>query len=270
MPIEFYDSLSEFSKSLPATGFKAQREQADDWSGYQTYTDARRNMWTGDAHALEQSEKLLAQVESDGLELETSQWEHDRTGFIPCVPSYLAGSPDSMRRLVETTSDVTPIKIFVDICLSAHFSSDELVKRGAAILALSRKLSTVRPVECWVFASLDGKPQNRKDTYGQCAIPVIKIETNPLDLTTASYAFGNAAFLRRLCFAWGDVRGFTGSWAWHKGPHANRAKLVEFLGIGESDMLIDGAYATDQLMKDPVKWVNDQVRRYASVLDTAS
>lgn len=262
MPVTFYDSLGEFHASLP-TGATPSNRQAESWNGNQTYEQARDNLFQGDPKAVERSNKILDQLDADGIELAQSYWDNDRVGFIPCIPSFLAGSPESMRRLQEFQTETAPIKIFASVCLSGGFSAKSLETRGTAILALARKLSAIRAVELWVYADMHGK---KIDETGNCAIPVIKIDTSPLDLTTASYAMANAGFLRQLCFAWGDARGFTGGWAWGTPPDDASKNLRKCLAIGEKDLLIHGAYLTDALMNDPLQWVNDQVRKYSTVI----
>jgi hypothetical protein len=265
MPVVFYDSIGEFHASLPdESKISSRGGRAERWNGDQTYTQARDNLFRGDPDTLAASEKLLAKIETDGLELAQAYWDNDRVGYIPCIPSFLAGSPESMRRLQESQTDTAPIKIFNDVCLSRGFSSRELARRGTAILALARKLQAVRPVELWLYASMHGR--DAKDGTGSCAIPVIKIDTSPLDLTTASYALANAGFLRQLCFGWGDARGFSGSWAWNGMPGSNHKRIMEVLKAEETDLVIDGAYLSDQLMSDPLQWVNNQIRKYSQVI----
>lgn len=270
MPVVYYDSLGEFCRALPETDGDSPRSadarRACAWNGNQTYAEAKQNIWRGDEDTLASSEKLLDRVDADGIELTAHQWDHDRTGFIPCIPSYLAGSPESMRRLTEAPNESAPVRIFVDACLSYGFSGGELSERGTAILALARKLQSIRPVELWLFGSMHGK---RTDDTGECAIPVIRIDTNPMDLTTVSYAMGNAGFLRQLCFNWGFKYGFTGQWAWNGNPSSNRARLIEVLGVGEQDLIIDGGYLSDELMKRPLDWINGQIKRYTGVLEDA-
>lgn len=263
MPVIHYDSLGEFHASLP-DDHSCDSHHARAWNGHQTYADARDNLWKGDAAALKASEKLMDQIENDGLELASSYWDNDRVGFIPCIPSFLAGSPESMRRLQEFQTDTAPIKIFTDVCLSAGFDSTALAKRGTAILSLARKLQAIRPVELYLIASMHGRDSG--DGNGKCAIPVIKLDTSPLDLTTASYAMANAGFLRQLCFAWGDARGFNGSWAWDSQPRDYHEKLMKVVGAESHDLVIDGAYLDDELMREPLQWVNNQVRKYSTVI----
>lgn len=263
MPVVFYDSLGDFHRDLPES--QCDSRSATSWNGKQTYDQAKVNLWKGDAKALASSEKLLEQIEGDGLELASPYWDNDRVGYIPCIPSFLAGSPESMRRLQEFQTDTAPIKIFTDVCLSAEFDATALARRGTAILSLARKLQAIRPVELYLIASMHGR--DAKDGNGECAIPVIKLDTSPLDLTTASYAMANAGFLRQLCFGWGDARGFNGSWAWNSQPSNYHSRLMEVIKASKQDLVIDGAYSSDQLMNEPLQWVNDQVRKYSKVID---
>jgi hypothetical protein len=265
MPVVLYESMSEFSASLPPTPKKD--KSGDSWSGGNSYSESKKLLWRGDSKAVKKSDALLDKLEGDGIELHTTYWDNDRTGFIPCVPSYLAGSPDSMRRLVEVPSDTSPMKIFASVCLSGGFDASQLETRGTAILALTRKLSLIRPIELFLYADMHGS--DSKDGNGHCAIPVVRVETSPLDLTTASYAIANAGFLRQLCFNWGYARGFDGSWAWNSPPQTdNSAKnLKKSLNIGDNDLVIHGAYLSDELMREPLKWVNNQVKKYASAIE---
>jgi hypothetical protein len=236
------------------------RGGGDSWSGDQTYEDACKNIYKGNQKATDESIKILDRLEADSIEIETSYWDNDRTGFIPCVPSYIAGSPDSMRRLVEMQSDQAPVKVFAGVCLSAGFSASALLNRGTAILALVRKLGMLRPVELWVYADMQGKST---DEYGACAIPIIKLETSPLDLATVSYILADPGFLRRVCFGWADVRGFTGSWAWSEYNDTVRAKKIrQFCKLSDTDIIVDSSCLGFSDLKDPVKWVNDQIKKY--------
>lgn len=261
MSIIFYDSVKDFFDSLPKDAKKARR--AENWNGSQTYSQARKMLWQGDRNAVERSEKLLDQMEAAGIELKTEYWENDLAGAIPCIPSYLAGSPESMRRLVETNSETSPVKIFASVCLSGGFSASEIENRGVAILALVRKLSLIRPVELHIYADMYG---HATDANGACAIPVVKLDTAPLDLTTVSYVLANPGFLRQLCFAWGDERGFNGNWAWGTMPIAYDQRLKEVLRGSTQDMVISGMWAENDFKLNPLKWVNQQVAKYTTAL----
>lgn len=256
--IVFYDSLTAFHSACPLPENAGRRSRADSWSGNQTYSEAYRNLWSGDEEAIKRSDKILERLESDGIELLGTQWNHAIVGYIPCVPSYLANDPESMLAPEEYLTDRSPMKVYASVCLSAGFDAHEVENRGIAILALVRKLTLVRPVELFLYSDQQGKQ------------PVIKLETTPLDLTTASYATSNPAFLRKLCFAWGeaDNRGFGGSWARWGGGDVEEAR--EALACDPQDLVITGSYLGKDILSDTdatIKWVNDHVKKYADTLE---
>jgi hypothetical protein len=256
-----FASLGEFLANCPDPKTYGGR-RAESFNGHQTYKEAFANVYKGRDDAVTRSEKLLDEMEADGIETNTLTWEYSQAGAIPCVPSFLAGAPESMRCLIDTATDRAPVKIFASVCLSAGFSSREIEQRGTAILALCRKLQSIRPVELWLYADMDGRENG--DGTGRCALPIIRIDTSPLDLTTASYIMTDAGFLRQLCFSWAGKHGFTGAWAWGMSPMnpEAQAKCKKALGAGENDLFIPGGYLTDPIVRESVKWVNDQVRKY--------
>ena len=270
MTVKFFDSIGAFATELNhSVDAEHKDSRAKDFNGNQTFEDAMRGLRSGRPETVAKSDKLLQQMQGDTIELDVPNWEHAVAGFIPCVPSYLAGSPESMRRPVQTSSDRSPIRVFASVCLSASFKADKIQKRGIALLALCRKLQMARPVELWIFADLHGG--DAEDGTGNCAIPVVKIETMPLDLTTATYAMTDAGFLRQLCFAWGHQHGFDGTWAWGSNPIRDgyQERLKQVLKISDNDLLIAGTHTNDRLASDPVGFINEQVNRLTNQLVAA-
>lgn len=252
-----YTSLRDFHADCPKPGSETGHSMSDreQWSGNQSYKEAHRNLFQGMPDAVKRSDALLEQLESDGLVLNTTHWETDVVGFIPSIPDFLAGSPECMYAPLDIPSDTSPMRVFASVCLSGGFSEEDLEKRGVAILALVRRLSMIRPVELWIYSDQEGKQ------------PMVRLETSPLDLTTASYALANPAFLRKLCFAWGyDKRGFHGSWA-NWGGRSDMKTVTKALGANPQDLIITGSYLGKADLTDPVKWINDQLKKYAQTAD---
>jgi hypothetical protein len=272
MTVKYFDSLQSFVAALP---HESKMDKSGPFTNYQSFETAKKNLWAGqDKTAVERAERLLDALECDGIELKQATWELDRVGFIPCVPAHLAGSPAAMRRQVEEPSEAAPVRIFASVATSAALSTCEIEKRGVHILALCRKLAAVRPVELYIFEDMHGKDE--KDGTGACAIPVIKLETLPLDLTTAAYVLTNPGFPRSLCFAWGAERGFTGKWARFKNSHGTAiypntpgymAELRRVLQANPQDLVIMGGFSGDPLVANPLKWLNMQVSQYARTLE---
>lgn len=255
MPVIQFDSIRDFVADLP-NGYRERHDLS--WAGGLDYDDCKKAVWDGDATALKISDDLLTKIEGDGMELLAPQWENERTGSFPCVPSFIAGAPDSMRRLEMTRSDVAPIRIYLDLFISCGFQVEECSTRGAAILALARKLQALRPVELYLLMSCGDKTRKRfKDGW---ISPMIKIDTNPLDLTTASFVLGHPGFIRQLAFAWCVKQGADSSI-----PYFEGAK--DKIKPEESDLFIENAILNRDMLRDPVDWVNQQVKRYTRSLD---
>lgn len=270
MTVRYFDSIGAFCATLDGLDESIKtRHSADSFTNNQTFDDALVNLRNGRLDNVKKSDKLLSKMQGDSIELEVPQWEHAVAGFIPCVPSFLAGSPESMRRPVQTSSDRSPIKVYASVCLSAGFTAKQIEQRGVVLLALARKLQMIRPVELWVFADLHGTDMG--DGTGNCAIPVIKIETMPLDLPTATYALSDAGFLRQLCFAWGRSQGFGGQWAWCSKPDLDsyQERLREVLKVGDADLLISGSYLSNQIAHRPLEFINEQIARFTEHLEAA-
>lgn len=252
-----YESIREFEKALPERGHHGHEYERKTWSGNMTYNECRQAVYTGDAKALEKSDKILEKVEAEGIELLSPAWEYGRAGAIPCVPSFLAGEPESMRRLDMVASEIAPIRIYLDLFISCAFTADQLIKRGAMLLALARKLQAIRPVEMWLLMS-SSKTYDRKTVIS----PLIKLETNPLDLTTASFVLGHPGFVRQLTFAWHvahDVPSVI--------PFVEAEDVIKVVKPTEHDLFIHNAVFTYDVLDNPVQWVNEQVKKYARTVE---
>lgn len=260
--VTFYSSISEFSDAVPSDSGP---KRPTSFCGGDSFEAARLGAKNGHPPAVKRSERFMNKLEAEGFSLPSLSFEHSVAGAFPCVPSFLAGAPDAMLEPVQSPSDRSPIKVFASICCSGGIDSKSFEKRGVTILALVRKLQAVRPVELFIYADLYG--------HGGAAIPVIKIETRTVDLSSASYAIAHAGFLRQLCFAWGyDGRGFNGQWAWGISPTYSDAlaKTRAALGASNSDLVIPGGYLHDDLIQKPIEWINDKLRKYANALESVA
>lgn len=262
--IERFESIGAFCKTLDAVvsdNDKAKR--GTDWNGQESWQEARTNVLKGKLDVVPKADKLIDQLTGDSIELEQTRWELSMAGAFPCVPAFLADSPESMFNQVRSPSETAPVRVFASVCCSAGVDVADLEKRGTTILALCMKLSNVRPVELYVYADMGGT--------GWAAIPMVKVETSPLDLSTATYALSSAAFLRQLCFSWAHPKGWSGQWAWDESPTSASSirKTSEALGVGADDLLIPGGYSSDPLINRPVEWLNEQIARFTATHEEA-
>lgn len=257
--IKTFDSIGAFCADLDTTAREADKnKRGTDWSGGQSWQEARKALLEGHMAVVPKADALIEKLAGSSIELEQSQWELSMAGAFPCVPAYLADSPEAMFRQVQVKTDTAPVRIFASVCVSAGIDSETLEARGTTILALCMKLTSIRPVELYVYADMGGR--------GHALMPCVKLETSPLDLSTATYALSHTSFLRQLCFSWAHPKGWDGSWAWGMQPTSDEgiAKTKAALGVGEHDLLIPGGYSTDPLITQPVEWINEQIARFTN------
>lgn len=254
MSAVFFEAATEFLAACPKIGtYMSPRS----FAGGESYDESRRNLLKGKAAIVKQSEHMMQDLMGETVETSARQWSYDLMGAQACVPSYLAGAPESMRRQIHVQSEHAPVRIFASVCGNAFLSSDQMSDRGTAILAFARKLQALRPVELYAYAEMEVRDHEGTD---HC-IPVLRIETSPMDLTTASYIFGSCAFFRQLCMNYAGQFGYDGV-RWKRDQPDQHQAICQALDTLPEDIVITGAYNSDPLIENPVKWVNDQMQKY--------
>jgi len=234
------------------------------WAGG-TVHDALRRAQTGAVPAdVSVVERLMSEIE---LAVVLSNGEPRLgpavAGFIPHVPNLLAGLPETMLApSIDALSQHAPIKIIVDVGVSGGFSATDVRRRGAAVAAFAYLMSTIRPVELIAMSALGGQRDRAR-----CYVPAVSLGASPFNTSIATFAMCDPAFLRRLSFCYRYVHDdMTGiPWGWDLSP-ANaqyEARIRELLGANDADLFIGGAYITDTLVKDPARWVREQIKKHA-------
>lgn len=238
------------------------------WTGGEDLDDARKLCREGRPAAIAAAQALLDQIDAQGIQTYRPRWQPDVYGAMPDVPRYVAGAPDCMLRPDRRESESAPVKLYVDVCVSAACTADLLSRRGNAVLALALKLSQFRPVELCVYADMGARFPDGDAAKRHAIIPVVSIPSNPMDLAAASYAMTSAGFLRQMCFSYGEQHGFTGHWAWNTTPSLSaregpyEARVKEALGVTDDDVIVYGGHIMHALINDPVAWVTEQLQRY--------
>ena len=249
-----FTGMADFLASLPGHG----KARGARFTGGESFEDSRRNCVDGWPHIVARAEGLLDQIEASGL-LAAGQPAYvlDVAGAFPCVPAYLAGVPDNMFRRAPSTQmgEQSPLTLYLDVCVSAGVSAKQLTERGIAILTLVLALSRVRPVDLCLYATLGASGEFN------AIIPIVPIATAPLDVSSATYALASAGFLRNLCFAYAEPRGFDGNWAWHQNPmdRAFRDRVRGVLDAQPQDLVIYGGHVSDPHIAQPVEWLKEQL-----------
>lgn len=191
------------------------------------------------------------------------------TGGAVNVAAYLAGSPMSMRRRQRVEAPA-PLKIVLDVTVSAGFKGDVIERRGAAALALLRLLvSAGHAVELWVA---HGCGEGR----GLTGLSYMRLDTAPLDLARTAWIMGSEGYSRFVGYgASCTVRGGpTPYWPWNNVrwcDHVEEQTRTHALAL-QCDpsglIMLPGLYLHTQRDAlhsdaDAVRWVNE---RYAETL----
>jgi len=257
--IQRYDSLAQFvevAKDCP------NGNASYTWCGNISHNETVQLALNGDDKLVPEAEKLLEKLDSD-IEIARPEWVPSIAGAFPSVPDYLAGLPDSMRTMHPTMRDTTPVSIYVSTTSSAGIDADTMMKRGVAILALLMKLQQMRPVQLFLLAELHGR------TDGEY-LQVIRIESTPLNLSTACFVLTHVGFARHLTYGVAHAKdSFNGQWPrmYDGGGSQWEEHVREVLGMNPQDVYVGAARIWDDVVRRPVEWVNKQVAQFVAKED---
>lgn len=231
----------------------------DSWFNNESEAESIRKARFGDTALVPKAEALLTQLDQ-AIETPRRQWELAPAGAFCSVPDMLAGRPANMRRMVLTQDEKAPITVLATTTSSGGINASTLQKRGTVILALVMALTRVRPVSLQQLTILDGRDNGE-------TIITAEINTSPLDLATACYALTSAGFARRLTYGLAEtLNRFTGGWP--KGYRYGNsepyfARLRQELPPDPTRCLIIGsAELHDELLQQPVAWIQKQIARF--------
>ena len=219
----------------------------------------------GNTKLVTEAEKLMDKLQTS-IEVKSRQWGGAVAGAFPCVPDYLIGHPESMRKLDDCVSDSVPLRVFCCTSSSGAMDWQQLQRRGVAVLAATMALCQSRPVELWTFTPFRGNGQ-----HGECNI-MVRVNSSPLCLSEACVALGSIGFDRNLGMTIGYVEdAFDGGWAriLKNAGFDDESRTIEacreMLGASENDLIIPPAHASfQQIYSDPIGWVQKILNQYAA------
>jgi hypothetical protein len=225
--------------------------------------------FTGDLSAVAASDDLLARMEEHITMPSTRAiWADDVCGAFPNIPAYISGQPLNMRTRIKTQIDSAPLAIMVDLGISAAITATQVRNRGTAILALVRALSAHRPIELWAMDF--GSADDGSSAYGRTSNAVCvaaKIETSPLDLSSACYALTHPAFVRQVLFGLETkYHDFQGGWPFRINRALSRHEMEVLCApmwphVSET-LALPGLHVADQSMTDPEAWLKRQLAEH--------
>jgi hypothetical protein len=243
-----WDSPDAFLADVLAVSDPSKRHDAG-WVG-ETYAQTLERTKFGNLALIPKAEALLSQVEAE-LDNESPDWTYQVAGSYPDIPAFLSGDPECMRARITRPNEKAPVRVFVCTTSSAGVSADILLKRGIVALALVMQLvKQGRPIELWTYTKLDG---NAKHDGSTCLM--VRMPTAPVDMARIAHCLSACSFDRTLAMSFGYAKtGFCGGWA----SQRDARKLVN---AGPSDIVLGDAHYTDELITQPIKWIQNQLAK---------
>ena len=238
------------------------------WFGVKTMADALAYVRQGAPYAeTEQARRLFHKVDTTARDRMANAWVPSVCGAYPVVPEALMGLPQNMRQRRPVESDVSPMRVIVEVAISQSVRREEIVQRGSAIAALVMRMSEERPVELHtLFAG----------SCGKTAVITVRLGTAVMNISKLVAVLASETYARALSFAAAvnatreptesaDYDGM--GWGLGAPSDARGERLRSLLGYAPQDMLIQGGHVVDAAMMrdDPVAWVHKQLEKQRSV-----
>lgn len=198
-PLAFaqYATTGDTDLKREAIGYWARylrdNSDGDFFGGATSYAEVIGKLATGAPELADKVRAISGRVNAPIERMKMRTVRHVVGGRV-CVPDLLAGSPTPMRRKVATADPLAPLTVVVNLTSSAGVSTDSLLTRGIACCALAQHLTTRRQVT--LYALLASKPYNSKAS----PMALVKLRSNPLDLTRAAYVLSDQGFARGVGF----------------------------------------------------------------------
>lgn len=268
--IEHFDSMASAIKVAKTRKVRSSLFRKE-WSGAGSWSEVDKLQSEGWQDGAAQLKPTFDQVEAMIVPTEGQTLGMDYAGFLPCVPSYLAGEPMHMRNHVPAESSAAPIRVMVDIGVSMGVEQDYIMKRSAAIGCFVLLMSLYRPVELSVCSMMQD-PHDRQNGY---YIPVIRVGSSPFDLPSLAWNMVHTAAVRVVMFHL--VNSFKSSIAWAKPDGRDSYDMSDkdyqtafrkILSLEGDDILIRGIRLSDSKeYSDPVAWAKKQAAECGIYLD---
>jgi hypothetical protein len=125
-------------------------------------------------------------------------WDYAPVGAFACIPAYAAGVPEDMFVPQEDgASNLKPIvRIAVNVVCSGWVDAQDIINRGAAVVALIDKIqSEGQRVELVAFCHVEGRGNDRV-----IASITVKRPEEPVDMDRIGFAIAHPSMLRRAMF----------------------------------------------------------------------
>lgn len=269
--VTIFDTLSEFAdrvQSIPSYDREDYHNATTPWYGSMSYDGAIRCARNGDMTRVSASDEYLQMLE-DKFKFSSAAFRNidAMAGGVPNVPAFLASQPMAMRRRQRVQVELPPLNIVIDLASSGSVDANHLVKRGAALLALVRVLSAMRPVNLYIAVAARPNAGGSTGDYSSSAM-AFRLDSSPLDVARAAHVLSEVAVARRLfyCGVTKQVGGRGGSLQWAYNNVTTYRRLGQEYwqrALGADELLfVAPAFATDKNIVAPEKWLAEMIEEY--------
>lgn len=210
--------------------------------------------------------EMLSRIDAGVRQREKRELIATVAGGSVNVPDFLQGKPRCMRRRTMIESDVAPVKVIVEVGVSAGTGLHAIQTRGAAVAALVMRLGELRPVELWVAGLFIGGTRGDRNRLGENAVAtLIRIDTAPISAALLTAVLVSQHFARGVIFSDNMNTNKTMPRDNNGLPFIVDAKardkageIKRLLGLTEQDIVVPGGHLAEQsqIIRDPVAWVN--------------
>lgn len=180
------------------------------------------------------------------------------------VSAYIAGRPMCMVRRTRAPRTIQHVSLYVSIVCSQSIHASAMLIRGATIIALLETLQSSQVgVDLYLVVETHGKADGN-------LFQIIKVDSQPLDLSVAGFAIAHPAFARNVTYNHASrMDGFNGSWprdydAYACGPESRYGKLLRgACGMAGGDLHIPAPHSSSEtIIQNPEKYVSECMTQF--------
>ncbi len=213
---------------------------------------------SGDETYINDAQQLLDKFHAE-IDAPGSQWARSVVGYVPDVPSLLAGDPESMWIEEITYSVHAPLRVWVGVSSSGGISAEKLRKRGIALAAFALAMDRIRPVVISPYV------EEGNGGYTEGSLISWDISTQPLVLSELMTIARSEVTRYVGLYATTTVNQHViGRWLDHDSS-SNTEKMRSYLGASQEDIVLTGIHLYDELLTNPEKWIKDKIQQYKNM-----
>lgn len=204
--------------------------------------------------------ELMTHFNANIIERPTRITRADVRGHRVNMGAVMSGSPLTMYRRVSVASHKAPVRIWVGTTSSIGISPADVTKRGAALAAFALALGKTRPVRITPYSAVAA--------WSGDGIGLVSCDlaTRPLYVNELA-AHMNVHLTRYVGMYAAHCISPHCAGAWPRGYEDVKpgGAMATMLNAKPDDIVLSGIHLHDPLLRDPIKWINEQIARFSEM-----